>query len=182
MGIIAIVIGLVALSGVVYVVARNTQKPVTPEGTTTVEAEADIVEAEVQAIESRPGYTTRRRVEVLKSNEQGDPNANRYDFVEGEASGEAEIESTVQGDPDANRYDFGTGYEAIPGAYETETTESSNELDDNCGSETGADSNCDTIDQDDDGDSIPAAEAKSETNQTDGQEAAATENPVSEAN
>ncbi len=29
---------------------------------------------------SRPGYTTRRRVEVLKSNKQGDPDANRYDF------------------------------------------------------------------------------------------------------
>ncbi len=29
---------------------------------------------------SRDGYTTRNRVEVLKSNKQGDPDANRYDF------------------------------------------------------------------------------------------------------
>lgn len=29
---------------------------------------------------SKPGMTTRRRVEVLKSNKQGDPAANRYDF------------------------------------------------------------------------------------------------------
>ena len=35
---------------------------------------------QLEIIASRPGYTTRRRVEVLKSNKQGDPNANRYDF------------------------------------------------------------------------------------------------------
>ncbi|MBT9545530.1 MAG: carboxypeptidase regulatory-like domain-containing protein [Candidatus Sericytochromatia bacterium] len=29
---------------------------------------------------SKAGFTTRKRVEVLKSNKQGDPNANRYDF------------------------------------------------------------------------------------------------------
>ncbi|HSH95269.1 MAG TPA: carboxypeptidase regulatory-like domain-containing protein, partial [Roseimicrobium sp.] len=36
------------------------------------------VTIEIQA--SKPGYATRRRVEVLKSNKQGDPDANRYDF------------------------------------------------------------------------------------------------------
>ncbi len=36
------------------------------------------VQLEITA--SRNGYTTRRRVEVLKSNKQGDPDANRYDF------------------------------------------------------------------------------------------------------
>ena len=35
---------------------------------------------QIEITASRPGYTTRRRVEVLKSNKQGDPNANRYDF------------------------------------------------------------------------------------------------------
>ena len=35
---------------------------------------------QIEIIASRPGYTTRRRVEVLKSNKQGDPDANRYDF------------------------------------------------------------------------------------------------------
>jgi len=30
--------------------------------------------------------TTRRRVEVLKSNKQGDPNANKYDFADGTSS------------------------------------------------------------------------------------------------
>lgn len=36
------------------------------------------VQLEITA--SKAGYATRRRVEVLKSNKQGDPNANRYDF------------------------------------------------------------------------------------------------------
>jgi len=35
---------------------------------------------QVEIIASKPGFTTRKRVEVLKSNKQGDPNANRYDF------------------------------------------------------------------------------------------------------
>ena len=35
---------------------------------------------QIEITASRPGYTTRRRVEVLKSNKQGDPDANRYDF------------------------------------------------------------------------------------------------------
>ncbi|PIQ23526.1 hypothetical protein COW64_24130, partial [bacterium (Candidatus Blackallbacteria) CG18_big_fil_WC_8_21_14_2_50_49_26] len=35
---------------------------------------------EIEITVSKPGYTTRKRTEVLKSNNQGDPNANRYDF------------------------------------------------------------------------------------------------------
>ena len=35
---------------------------------------------QIEITASRAGYTTRRRVEVLKSNKQGDPDANRYDF------------------------------------------------------------------------------------------------------
>ena len=35
---------------------------------------------QIEITASRSGYTTRRRVEVLKSNKQGDPDANRYDF------------------------------------------------------------------------------------------------------
>lgn len=43
------------------------------------------VQLEITA--SKPGYATRRRVEVLKSNKNGDPNANRYDFgTDGSAS------------------------------------------------------------------------------------------------
>ncbi len=41
---------------------------------------------QIEIIASRPGYTTRRRVEVLKSNKQGDPDANRYDFGVGEST------------------------------------------------------------------------------------------------
>jgi hypothetical protein len=52
---------------------------------------------QLEIIASRPGYTTRRRVEVLKSNKQGDPNANRYDF--GTTGGEAT--------------DFGTEFNAL---------------------------------------------------------------------
>ncbi|MGV3524355.1 MAG: carboxypeptidase regulatory-like domain-containing protein, partial [Candidatus Sericytochromatia bacterium] len=35
---------------------------------------------QLEIVASRDGYATRRRVEVLKSNKTGDPNANRYDF------------------------------------------------------------------------------------------------------
>ncbi|MBT9545532.1 MAG: Ig-like domain-containing protein [Candidatus Sericytochromatia bacterium] len=35
---------------------------------------------QVEIVASKTGFTTRKRVEVLKSNKQGDPNANRYDF------------------------------------------------------------------------------------------------------
>jgi len=35
---------------------------------------------QVEILSSKAGFTTRKRVEVLKSNKQGDPNANRYDF------------------------------------------------------------------------------------------------------
>jgi len=38
---------------------------------------------QIEILASRPGYTTRRRVEVLKSNKQGDPSVNRYDFGRG---------------------------------------------------------------------------------------------------
>ncbi len=42
------------------------------------------VQIEISA--SKPGFTTRRRVEVLKSNKDGDPNANKYDFGAGSGS------------------------------------------------------------------------------------------------
>jgi hypothetical protein len=42
---------------------------------------------QVEVTASKPGYTTRKRVEVLKSNKQGDPNANRYDFGADNAAG-----------------------------------------------------------------------------------------------
>lgn len=42
------------------------------------------VQLEITA--SKPGFTTRRRVEVLKSNKDGDPNANKYDFGSGAGS------------------------------------------------------------------------------------------------
>lgn len=35
---------------------------------------------QIEIITSKPGFATRKRVEVIKSNKQGDPNANRYDF------------------------------------------------------------------------------------------------------
>jgi hypothetical protein len=35
---------------------------------------------------AKPGYTTRRRVEVLKSNKEGNPDANKYDFGAGVSS------------------------------------------------------------------------------------------------
>ncbi|MBF2053191.1 MAG: carboxypeptidase regulatory-like domain-containing protein [Candidatus Sericytochromatia bacterium] len=41
---------------------------------------------QLEIIISAPGYATRRRVEVLKSNKQGDPQANHYDFGGGTTS------------------------------------------------------------------------------------------------
>lgn len=38
---------------------------------------------QIEIVVSRPGYAPMRRVEVLKSNKQGDPDANRYDFGTG---------------------------------------------------------------------------------------------------
>ena len=51
---------------------------------------------QIELLASKSGFTTRRRVEVLKSNKQGDPNANRYDFGN-----------------DANVTDFSAAYQAL---------------------------------------------------------------------
>jgi Ca-activated chloride channel homolog len=51
---------------------------------------------QIEIVVSRPGYSTVRRVEVLTSNKQGDPNANRFDFGTGEDGS-----------------DFGAGFNAI---------------------------------------------------------------------
>ena len=180
---VAGIIGVVVLSGFAYVVIQSGQQPEVVEEPAAVEVESDIVDAEVQAQESRPGYTTRRRVEVLKSNEQGDPNANRYDLpVDGEVSEEVVTESAVQGDPDANKYDFGTTGEADANAYEAEAAESSNAQDDNCDSSTGSDSDCEALDSDDDDDGIPTEVSESETNPLYSGESATAENPTYQAN
>jgi len=180
LSILAGIVGLVVVSGAAYFVVQNrtvAEEPI------AVEIEEDIVDAEVQATESRQSYTTRRRVEVLKSNEQGDPNANRYDIpVEGEVSEEVVIESAVQGDPDANRYDFGTTGEANAEANEAQAAESSNGLDDNCDSPTGSDADCEALDSDDDGDGIPTLEAGSESNPMYEDEATKAQNPMYEEN
>jgi hypothetical protein len=156
MTIVAGIIGVVVLSGFAYVVIQSGQQPEVVEEPAAVEVESDIVDAEVQAQESRPGYTTRRRVEVLKSNEQGDP--------------------------DANKYDFGTTGEADANAYEAEAAESSNAQDDNCDSSTGSDSDCEALDSDDDGDGIPTEVSESETNPLYSGESATAENPTYQAN
>jgi len=178
--IMAGIVGLVVVSGAAYFVVQNrtvAEEPI------AVEIEEDTEEIEVQATESRQSYTTRRRVEVLKSNEQGDPNANRYDIpVEGEVSEEVVIESAVQGDPDANRYDFGTTGEANAEANEAQAAESSNGLDDNCDSPTGSDADCEALDSDDDGDGIPTLEAGSESNPMYEDEATKAQNPMYEEN
>jgi len=179
--IVASILGLVVLSGVAYMVMQNTQQPVVEESV-AVEIEEDIADVEVQAAESRQSYTTRRRVEVLKSNEQGDPDANQNDFVEAEASEEVIVESAAQGDPNTNRYDFGVEGEASAEANEADAAESSNGLDDNCDSPAGADADCEALDSDDDGDSIPTTESGAEANSTQEQEATTAQNPPYEAN
>ena len=180
LSILAGIVGLVVVSGAAYFVVQNrtvAEEPI------AVEIEEDTEEIEVQATESRQSYTTRRRVEVLKSNEQGDPNANRYDIpVEGEVSEEVVTESAVQGDPDANKYDFGVAGEASTEANEAQAAESSNGLDDNCDSSTGSDADCEALDSGDDGDSIPTESVESETNPIYEQEATKAENPMYEAN
>jgi len=180
LSILAGIVGLVVVSGAAYFVVQNR---IVVEEPIVVEIEEDTEEIDVQATESRPGYTTRRRVEVLKSNDQGDPNANRYDIpVEGEVSEEVVTESAVQGDPDANKYDFGVAGEASTEANEAQAAESSNGLDDNCDSSTGSDADCEALDSGDDGDSIPTESVESETNPIYEQEATKAENPMYEAN
>lgn len=41
---------------------------------------------QIEIIVSKPGFAPRRRVEVLKSNKEGDPNANKFDFGAGTGS------------------------------------------------------------------------------------------------
>lgn len=180
LSILAGIVGLVVVSGAAYFVVQNrtvAEEPI------AVEIEEDIEDTEMQATESRQSYTTRRRVEVLKSNEQGDPNANRYDIpVEGEVSEEVVIESAVQGDPNANRYDFGVTGEADAEANEAQAAESSNGLDDNRDSSTGSDADCEALDSDDDGDGIPTLEAGSEANPMYEDEATKAQNPMYEEN
>ena len=185
LSIMAGIVGLIVVSGAAYFVVQNRtviEDPVAPTVAEEPATETD-AEVEVTSAETRPGYTTRRRVEVLKSNDQGDPNANRYDIpVEGEVSEEVVIESAVQGDPDANRYDFGTTGEANAEANEAQAAESSNGLDDNCDSPTGSDADCEALDSDDDGDGIPTLEAGSESNPMYEDEATKAQNPMYEEN
>ncbi|MBT9544149.1 MAG: Ig-like domain-containing protein [Candidatus Sericytochromatia bacterium] len=51
---------------------------VTTDGTYTFNRAPSGVQVEITA--SKAGFATRKRVEVLRSNKQGDPNANRFDF------------------------------------------------------------------------------------------------------
>lgn len=86
MSIVASIVGLVVLSGVVYVVMQNTPQPAPLAAeSATAEVEMNTEDLEVSADENRPSYTTRKRVEVLKSNEQADPSANQYESAESAA-------------------------------------------------------------------------------------------------
>ena len=185
LSIMAGIVGLSVVSGAAYFVVQNRtviEDPVAPTVAEEPATETD-AEVEVTSAETRPGYTTRRRVEVLKSNDQGDPNANRYDIpVEGEVSEEVVTESAVQGDPDANKYDFGATVEADADTYETEVIEPSNAQDDNCDSSTGSGSGCEALDSDDDGDGISTEASESETNPLYSEESATAENPMYQAN
>jgi hypothetical protein len=51
---------------------------------------------QIEIVVEKPGLGTRKRVEVIKSNKQGDPNANRYDFGS-----------------DGSNYAFSAGYNGI---------------------------------------------------------------------
>ena len=172
LSIMAGIVGLIVVSGAAYFVVQNRtviEDPVAPTVAEEPATETD-AEVEVTSAETRPGYTTRRRVEVLKSNDQGDPNANRYDFgTDASADVSVEQESAVSGDPDANKYDVADG-------------EYYNQSDDNCDSSTGSDANCETLDSDDDGDSIPTESAESESNPLYTEEAATSENAIYQEN
>ena len=172
LSIMAGIVGLIVVSGAAYFVVQNrtvTEDPVAPTVAEELTAETD-AEVEVASEQAAPGGTTRRRVEVLKSNNQGDPNANRYDFgTDASADVSVEQESSVSGDPDANKYDVADG-------------EYYNQPDDNCDSSTGSDAYCEALDSDDDGDSIPTESVESETNPIYEQEATKAENPMYEAN
>jgi hypothetical protein len=55
---------------------------------------------QIEIIASRSGFTTRRRVEVLKSNSQGDPNANKYDFGTNGSSGTGSLANALSEKPE----------------------------------------------------------------------------------
>lgn len=57
------------------------------------------VQIEIRA--TKAGFTTRKRVEVLKSNKQGDPNANKYDFgTDGATGGSGSVNNALSDKPE----------------------------------------------------------------------------------
>lgn len=71
----------------VQIIARSLNSSVPFEASTSTTAGSYAFNnapagVQVEIVATFPGGTTRRRVEVLKSNKQGDPNANRYDFAD----------------------------------------------------------------------------------------------------
>lgn len=81
------------LSGV-QIIARSLNSSVPfAESTTTAGGSYAFTDApagiQIEIVATFPGGTTRRRVEVLKSNKQGDPNSNQYDFGPNTSNGNA---------------------------------------------------------------------------------------------
>lgn len=55
---------------------------------------------QIEIVASRSGFTTRRRIEVLKSNKQGDPNANKYDFGTDGSTGSGSAANALSDKPE----------------------------------------------------------------------------------
>lgn len=92
-----------SLSGV-QINAKSLNSSVAYEATTTTDSNGKYQFAlapagvQIEITASKSGYATRRRVEVLKSNKQNDPDGNRYDFSSNYAlSNQPEVSSVSPG-------------------------------------------------------------------------------------
>jgi len=92
----------------VTVVGRSLNSSVPYEETTTTAGGSYAFNnapsgVQIEITATRAGYTTRRRVEVLKSNKQGDPKANKYDFGPGGVDHNGTINNGLSDLPEVTR-------------------------------------------------------------------------------
>lgn len=77
-------------------VAYTAETTTAPDGSYSFSRAPEGIQIEITA--NRTGYSTRRRIEVIKSNKQGDPDANRYDFSAFDAlSNKPEVTRVIPG-------------------------------------------------------------------------------------
>lgn len=71
---------------------------------------------QIEIIATRPGFTARRHIVVLKSNKQGDPNANKYDFGVGTSAGTGSSANALSDKPEVTMVTPGRNASGIDSA------------------------------------------------------------------